>query len=102
MFLRVLTATFLPSRSFADFRALPFLTTTAPKSAPSLPVEPTPFATTLMGTPVDWAIIKLVELENPNWNWPLTTPGTMAAPPCAVVIDRVRPCFLKKPCLWPR
>lgn len=94
MFLSVLTATFLPSRSLADLIGLSLFTTTAPKSAFCLPVEPTPLTTTLTGTPLDWATISEVEFEKPNWNWPLTTPGTIAAPPCAMVIDRLRPSSL--------
>lgn len=102
MFFSVLTATFLPSSSFADFRLLPFLTTRAPKSLPDTPVEATPLAMAFTGTFCDSASISEVMLENPNWNWPLTTPGTMAAPPCARVIDSFRPCLLKKPSFWPR
>lgn len=102
MFFSVLTATFLPSSSFADLRVLPFLTTRAPKSLPETPVEATPLAMAFTGTLLDSASIREVMLEKPNWNWPLTTPGTMAAPPCASVIDSFRPCLLKKPSFWPR
>jgi hypothetical protein len=57
------------------------LVTIPPKSALSLPVDATPLDTTLSGNPRDWAISSEVTLLNPNWNWPLTTPGTIAAPP---------------------
>lgn len=74
--------------------ALPFLTVMAPKSLPATPVDATPLAMAFTGTPLDWAIISEVMLENPNWNWLETTPGTIAAPPCAAVIDSFRPRLL--------
>lgn len=97
MFFSVLTATFFPSSSFADLIGLPFFTVMAPKSLPATPVEATPLTTAFTGTFWLWAIISEVMLLNPNWNWPLTTPGTIAAPPCAVVMDSFRPRLLKKP-----
>lgn len=94
MFLRVLTATFLPSRSLAVFSGLFPFTTMPAKSPPSLPVEATPLATALTGTFLSAAIISEVTLEKPNWNWPLTTPGTIAAPPWAPTSVRSMPRLL--------
>jgi hypothetical protein len=47
-------------------------------------VEATLLDTTLRGSPRSWAITSEVTLLNPNWNWPLTTSGTIAAPPWPV------------------
>ena len=73
-------ATFLPSRSFADPIALPFFTATPVKSLPATPVEAMALETALTGTPLLRAISREVTLENPNWNCPPATPGTIAAP----------------------
>ncbi len=97
MFFRVLMATFLPSSSFADPTGLSPLTVSAAKSLPASPVEAMPFATARTGTLLDWAIISEVMLEKPNSNWPLTTPGTMAAPPCALEKSSFSPRSLKNP-----
>lgn len=91
MFFSVLMATFLPSRSFADLIELPFFTAIAEKSLPATPVEAMPLETALTGTPDDWAISREVTLEKPNWNCPLATPGTIAAPPDAVDISSFSP-----------
>jgi hypothetical protein len=101
MFLRVLTATRLPARSAAVLIEASRVTT-PPKSALSLPVEATPLDTTLRGSPRDWAISSEVTLLNPNWNWPLTTPGTIAAPPWPLsrVSSMLR--LVKKPFCLPR
>jgi hypothetical protein len=93
MFLSVLMATFLPSRSLGDLMALPFFTMRPLKSLPCTPVEAIPLTTALTGTLLVWATINDVTLLKPNWNWPLTTPGTIAAPPCAVEMVSFRPCF---------
>lgn len=91
MLLSALTATFLPSNCLADLIGLPFFTVVPMKSAPSSAVEATPFATTLTGTFLDWATSRDVVLLKPNWNWPETTPGTIAAPPWAGVSSSLRP-----------
>ena len=59
-------------------------------------------ATTLRGSPRDWAISSEVTLLNPNWNWPLTTPGTIAAPPWPVSMVRSMPRLEKNPFSLPR
>ena len=41
-------------------------------------------------------------LLKPNWYWPLSTAGTIAAPPCAVVSVRSMLRLLKKPFSLPR
>ncbi|GAB3565546.1 hypothetical protein GCM10027445_11190 [Amycolatopsis endophytica] len=102
MFFNVLTATFLPARSAAVLIGLSGLTTTAPKSLPCMPVEELPELTTFTGRPWDWASSSDVVLLKPNWNCPLITPGTIAAPPCAVSSVRSRCCSLKNPLLTPR
>ena len=66
------------------------------------PVEAVPLTTDLIGTPLVWAIINDVTLLNPNWNWPLNTPGMIAAPPWAVSIFRSMPRLLKNPFFCPR
>ncbi len=91
MFFSVLTATFFPARSLGDLTGLSPLTTTPPKSAPAFPVEATPLATARTGTLRLRATISDVVLLNPNWNCPLTTPGTIAAPPWLVSSVRSRP-----------
>ncbi len=93
MFLTALTATFLPSSCLGDLMELPFFTVVPMKSAPFSEVEAAPFATALTGTFLDWAISRDVVLLKPNWNWPETTPGTIAAPPWAGVISSLRPRF---------
>jgi hypothetical protein len=58
--------------------------------------------TTLSGSPRDWAISSEVTLLNPNWNCPLTTPGTIAAPPCPVSMVSSIPRLEKNPFSFPR
>lgn len=75
----------MPPSSLADFSALPFGTAISAKSAPGFPVEATPLTTALTGTFLDRATSSEVMLLKPKSNCPETTPGTIAAPPCASV-----------------
>jgi hypothetical protein len=77
----VLTATRVPARSAAVEMQLSGRATTALKSAPGSPVDAVPPATTSSGRPCSAATSTDVVLPKPNWKSPLTTPGTMAAPP---------------------
>ena len=96
------TATERPARSFADFTGLSFFTRTPVTSAPTLPLEAAPLTTDFTGTPLVCASIREVVLLKPNWNWPLTTPGMIAAPPCAVTIFSSIPRAAKNPFFCPR
>jgi hypothetical protein len=102
MFWSVFTATVRPARSFADFTELFFFTRTPVTSAPTLPLDAAPLTTDFTGTPLVCASIKDVVLLKPNWNCPLTTPGMIAAPPCAVTIFSSIPRLAKNPFFWPR
>jgi hypothetical protein len=79
----VLTATFLPARSFTDWTALPAPTISAPKSSPSTPVELVPLLTTFTGNPCACASNRVTTLLNPNCWLPLSTDGTVSVPPSA-------------------
>lgn len=82
-FWNVLTATFFPARSRTDLIGLPAPTINAPKSSPSTPVELVPLLTTFAGRPSDCASNRVTTLLKPNCWLPLSTDGTVSAPPSA-------------------
>jgi len=72
------------------------------KSLPSSPVELTPLATALIGSVWDCASSSEIVLLKPNWYSPLTTAGTIAAPPSACFSVRSMSRSEKKPLSRPR
>ncbi|MCY1240676.1 hypothetical protein D9M72_535320 [compost metagenome] len=99
---RLFTETVLPARSFADWMLEPAGTTTPPMSLPFSPVVDAPLATNFRSRPLSLATMTEIRFENAKSKLPLTTPGTIAAPPVAVWMSSWRPSSLKKPCLSPR
>jgi len=54
------------------------------------------------GCPFSTACMIETTLLKPSCHWPLTTGGTIAAPPAAALNCSVMPYLLKKPLSWPR
>ena len=102
MFLRLLTATVLPSKSLADLSGLSPGAMMAPKSRPGSPVEDAPAAIATMSRPRVCAISSELILLKPNSRWPVITGVTSSAPPCAVCSVTSRFCLAKKPLATPR
>ena len=102
MLFRVFTPTVLPCRSAASWMSLSARTRTSAKSSPWTPVELLALAMICSGSPWDRATIRDVTLLKPKSISPLTTDGTMAAPPWAWVMSSSRPSSSKKPCSIPR
>src|SRR5919205_323998 len=92
MLFSVLTAIFLPSRSLAVLIGPLPLTSRTPHAFFGSLAPKSPWATILSGKP----------FETPNWKSPLTTEGTMTAPPWANCVLTLSRCCLKKPFLIPR
>ncbi len=82
--------------------ALPAGTRMPAKSFAASAVAWLPDATTLTGRPLSVARSSEVVLLKPNWYWPLTTPGMIAAPPWASSVFSSRPSSAKKPLSIPR
>lgn len=98
---RVLTAIFLPARSATVLIFGSSVSNWPEPSCSSLSDARAPTETIRTGTPLLLAISRLTRLEYPNWKSPLTTAGTMAAPPCEFWVVTWRPCLAKKPFLMP-
>ena len=102
MFLSVLTAIVLPSRSLGSLIG-PSLSTSRSAHASSSVLPPsTPWLMIVTGSSFDAAISSETVLEKPIWKSPLSTAGVIAAPPSASCGSISRFCSSKKPCLMPR
>src|SRR5690625_1220814 len=97
MFFRLFTETFAPSRSAGVLIGESSGTTTALKSFFASPVVDTPLTTNWRSRPCSAATMSDTTLPNAKSKSPLTTPGTAAAPPLVVSIERSMPSSSKKP-----
>src|SRR5919202_773861 len=102
MLFSVLTAIFLPSRSLAVLIGPLPLTSRTPHAFFGSLAPKSPWATILSGRPLESAINVETMFEKPNWKSPLTTEGTMTAPPWANCVLTLSRWSLKKPFLIPR
>src|SRR3954454_23385679 len=97
MLFSVLTATVLPASCLTSRIGLPLATMSAPKSFLPEPCADVPGAIASTGRPFDAAISSDTTFEPATWILPLTSAGTVAAPPCEVCRSILRPCLSKNP-----
>ena len=102
MFLRVLTAMVLPSRSLPLLIGPSFSTRRSAQASFSVLPASTPWLMISTGRFFEAAISSEIVFEKPIWKSPLTTAGVMAAPPSANCGLIVSFSCLKKPFLMPR
>ena len=84
MLLSVLTATVLPARSSTSRIGPSAVTISAPKSSWPASWAEVPGAIASIGSPLEAAMSSETTFEPPTWTLPLTSAGTVAAPPWAV------------------
>ncbi len=102
MLLSVLMAIVLPSRSAGSWTSLSAATAIAAVSLSASSVAWMPCEMIVTGTFWVWASMSDTTLEKPiSWS-PLTTAGTIAAPPWATTGVTSRPSSSKKPLEMPR
>src|SRR3954447_10485027 len=101
MLFSVLTATVLPASCLTSRIGLPLATMSAPKSFLPEPCADVPGAIASTGRPFDAAISSDTTFEPATWILPLTSAGTVVAPPCELCRSIFSLCFAKKPFAMP-